>query len=85
MPILQVSHCGFVFTRESVLLQTALTPGAVMQMVSHGLMTALFLRRNYWTEYINVPHTRQVNEMGGHMKSMPFITTILFMVGLSIL
>ena len=27
-------------------------------------------------------HTRQVNEMGGLMKSMPFITTILFIVGL---
>ena len=36
-----VSHCGFVLLGIGMLTQTAIT-GAVMQMVSHGLMTALF-------------------------------------------
>ena len=36
-----VSHCGFVLLGIGMLTQTAIN-GAVMQMVSHGLMTALF-------------------------------------------
>ena len=36
-----VSHCGFVLLGIGMLTKTAMT-GAVMQMVSHGLMTALF-------------------------------------------
>jgi NADH-quinone oxidoreductase subunit M len=36
-----VSHCGFVLLGIGMLTTTAMT-GAVMQMVSHGLMTALF-------------------------------------------
>src|SRR3990172_2925588 len=36
-----VSHCGFVLLGIGMLTKTAVT-GAVMQMVSHGLMTALF-------------------------------------------
>ena len=36
-----VSHCGFVLLGIGRLTKTAIT-GAVMQMVSHGLMTALF-------------------------------------------
>ncbi len=34
-----VSHCGFVLLGIGMLTKTAIT-GAVMQMVSHGLMTA---------------------------------------------
>ena len=37
-----VSHCGFVLFGIGMLTKTAIT-GAVMQMVSHGLMTALSL------------------------------------------
>lgn len=74
-----VSHCGFVLLGIGMLTKTAIT-GAVMQMVSHGLMTALFFA------VIGIvyerTHTRQVNEMGGLMKVMPFATTILFIVGL---
>ena len=74
-----VSHCGFVLLGIGMLTKTAIT-GAVMQMVSHGLMTALFFA------VIGIiyerTHTRQVNEMGGLMKVMPFTTTILFIVGL---
>ncbi|MEY3874220.1 MAG: hypothetical protein RL363_941, partial [Bacteroidota bacterium] len=36
-----VSHCGFILLGIGMLTKTALI-GAVMQMVSHGLMTALF-------------------------------------------
>lgn len=36
-----VSHCGLVLFAILMLNQTAMS-GAVMQMLSHGLMTALF-------------------------------------------
>ena len=54
--------------------------GAVMQMVSHGLMTALFFA--VIGMIYERTHTRQVKEMGGLLKVMPFITTVLFIVGL---
>jgi NADH-quinone oxidoreductase subunit M len=74
-----VSHCGFVLLGIGMLTKTAMT-GAVMQMVSHGLMTALFFA--VIGMIYERTHTRQVNEMGGLMKVMPFITTVLFIVGL---
>lgn len=74
-----VSHCGFILLGIGMLTKTAIT-GAVIQMISHGLMTALFFA------VIGIiydrTHTRQVNEMGGLMKVMPFTTTVLFIVGL---
>ena len=51
-----------------------------MQMVSHGLMTALFFA--VIGMIYERTHTRQVNEMGGLLKVMPFISTVLFLVGL---
>jgi NADH-quinone oxidoreductase subunit M len=74
-----VSHVGFSLLGIGMLTQTAFT-GAVMQMVSHGLMTALFFA--VIGMIYDRTHTRMVNEMGGLMKMMPFITTILFIVGL---
>jgi NADH-quinone oxidoreductase subunit M len=74
-----ISHCGFVLLGIGMLTKVAIT-GAVMQMVSHGLMTALFFA--VIGMIYERTHTRQVNEMGGLMKTMPFITTILFLVGL---
>jgi NADH-quinone oxidoreductase subunit M len=74
-----VSHCGFVLLGIGMLTKTAMT-GAVMQMVSHGLMTALFFA--VIGMIYERTHTRQVNEMGGLMKVMPFTTTVLFIVGL---
>lgn len=73
-----VSHCGFVFLGIGMLTQTAMT-GAVLQMVSHGLMTALFFA--VIGMIYERTHTREVNEMGGLLKVMPFIATILFFVG----
>jgi NADH-quinone oxidoreductase subunit M len=74
-----VSHCGFVLLGIGMLTKTAMT-GAVMQMVSHGLMTALFFA--VIGMIYDRTHTRQVSEMGGLMKVMPFITTVFFIVGL---
>src|SRR5688572_10007427 len=73
-----VSHCGFVLLGIGMLTRTAIT-GAVMQMVSHGLMTALFFA--VIGMIYERTHTRQVSEMGGLMKVMPFISTVLFIVG----
>lgn len=74
-----VSHVGFSLLGIGMLTQTAIT-GALMQMVSHGLMTALFFA--IIGMIYDRTHTRLTNEMGGLMKVMPFITTVLFMVGL---
>ena len=74
-----VSHCGFVLLGIGMLTKTSMT-GAVMQMVSHGLMTALFFA--VIGMIYERTHTRQVNEMGGLLKRMPFICTVLFIVGL---
>jgi NADH-quinone oxidoreductase subunit M len=74
-----VSHCGFVLLGISMLTKTAIT-GAVIQMVSHGLMTALFFA--VIGMIYERTHTRSVKEMGGLLKVMPFITTIFFIVGL---
>lgn len=74
-----VSHCGFVLLGIGMLTKTAVT-GAVMQMVSHGLMTALFFA--IIGMIYERTHTRQVDDMGGLVKVMPFISTILFIVGL---
>ena len=74
-----VSHCGFVLLGIGMLTKTAIT-GAVMQMVSHGLMTALFFA--VIGMIYERTHTRLVNEMSGLMRTMPFIMTVLFIVGL---
>lgn len=74
-----VSHCGFVLLGIAMLTKTAIT-GAVMQMVSHGLMTALFFA--VIGMIYERTHTRNVDEMGGLLKVTPFISTMLFIVGL---
>jgi NADH-quinone oxidoreductase subunit M len=74
-----VSHVGFSLLAMGMLTQTAIT-GALMQMVSHGLMTALFFA--VIGMIYDRTHTRMVDEMGGLLKVMPFITTVLFIVGL---
>ncbi|RTL58594.1 MAG: NADH-quinone oxidoreductase subunit M [Sphingobacteriales bacterium] len=74
-----ISHCGFVLLGIGMLTKTAIT-GAVMQMVSHGLMTALFFA--VIGMIYERTHTRQINEMGGLMKVMPFTMTVLFIAGL---
>ena len=74
-----VSHCGFVLLGIGMLTKTAIT-GAVMQMVSHGLMTALFFA--CIGMIYDRTHTRQMNQLGGLMKVMPFISTVFVIAGL---
>jgi NADH-quinone oxidoreductase subunit M len=62
-----------------MLNQTAIT-GAVMQMISHGLMTALFFAAIGML--YERTHTRIVSQLGGLLKFMPFISTIFVIAGL---
>jgi NADH-quinone oxidoreductase subunit M len=73
-----ISHCGFVILGLGMLTQAAVA-GAIVQMVSHGLMTALFFA--VIGMLYQRTHTRIINQMGGLQKSLPFICTILFLVG----
>jgi len=74
-----VSHCGFVLLGIGIQTKTAIT-GAVMQMVSHGLMTALFFA-GIGMIYDRT-HTRQLSQLGGLLKIMPFISTVFVIAGL---
>jgi NADH-quinone oxidoreductase subunit M len=74
-----VSHCGFVLLGIGMLTKTAID-GAVMQMVSHGLMTALFFA--VIGMIYDRTHTRQVAQLGGLIKMMPFISTVFVIAGL---
>jgi len=75
-----VSHCGFVLLGIGMLTKTSIT-GAVMQMVSHGLMTALFFAAIGMI--YSRTHTRMVAQLGGLLKIMPFISTVFVIAGLS--
>ena len=75
-----VSHCGLVLFAILMLNQTAMT-GAVLQMLSHGLMTALFFA--LIGMIYGRTHTRDVREMGGLMKVMPFLSVCFVIAGLA--
>ncbi len=74
-----VSHCGFVILGIGMLTETSIN-GAVLQMVSHGLMTALFFAA-IGMIYART-HTRMVAQLGGLLKVMPFISTLFVIAGL---
>ena len=74
-----VSHCGFVLLGIGMLTPASIN-GAVLQMISHGLMTALFFAAIGMI--YERAHTRNVNELGGLLKMMPFIGTIFILAGL---
>ena len=74
-----VSHCGFILLGIGMLTRTAVM-GAVMQMISHGLMTALFFAAIGMI--YDRTHTRLVDRLGGLLKVMPFISTIFVIAGL---
>lgn len=65
-----VSHCGMVLFAILMINTTALT-GAIMQMLSHGLMTALFFA--LIGMIYGRTHTRDIRLMGGLMKIVPFL------------
>ena len=75
-----VSHCGLVLFGLTAMTYAGLK-GAVLQMLSHGLMTALFFclvgmiyRRT---------HTREIDDMGGLMRVMPFLSVAFVIAGLA--
>lgn len=74
-----ISHCGFVLLGIGMLTPTAIT-GAVMQMVSHGLMTALFFAAIGMI--YERTHTREVRKLGGLLKIFPFISAVFIIAGL---
>lgn len=75
-----VSHCGLVLFAILMMNQTALN-GAVLQMISHGIMTALFFA--LIGMIYGRTHTRLINEMGGLMKVMPFLSVVYVIGGLA--
>ena len=75
-----VSHCGLVLFAILMMNQTAMT-GAVMQMLSHGLMTALFFA--LIGMIYGRTHTRDIRQMGGLMKIMPFLSVCYVIAGLA--
>ncbi|MBI4945260.1 MAG: NADH-quinone oxidoreductase subunit M [Bacteroidetes bacterium] len=75
-----VSHCGFVILGIAMMTKTAIV-GAVLQMVSHGVMTALFFA--VIGMMYERTHTRMGDQMGGLLKVMPFIGTVFIIAGLT--
>ena len=73
-----VSHCGLVLFAVLMMNQTAFD-GAILQMLSHGLMTALFFA------LIGMIYertgTRDIKKMGGLMKVMPFLAVAYVIAG----
>ena len=75
-----VSHCGLVLFAILMMNRTACT-GAVLQMLSHGLMTALFFA--LIGMIYGRTHTRDVRELSGLMKIMPFLAVCYVIAGLA--
>jgi NADH-quinone oxidoreductase subunit M len=75
-----VSHCGLVLFAILMMNQTAMN-GAILQMISHGLMTALFFA--LIGMIYGRTHTRMINEMGGLMKVIPFLSVCYVIAGLA--
>jgi NADH-quinone oxidoreductase subunit M len=75
-----VSHCSLVLFALLMMTRTAVT-GAVLQMLSHGLMTALFFA--LIGMIYSRTHTRDIREMSGLMKVMPFLSVCYVIAGLA--
>lgn len=75
-----VSHCGLVFFAV-LMMNTAAGTGAVLQMLSHGLMTALFFA--LIGMIYGRTHTRDIRQLGGLMKVMPFLAVGYVIAGLA--
>ena len=75
-----VSHCGMVLFALLMMTQTAIT-GAILQMLSHGLMTALFFA--VIGMIYHRAGTRDVRYLGGLMKVVPFLGVAYMIAGLA--
>lgn len=75
-----VSHCGLVLFALLMMTKTSCT-GAILQMLSHGLMTALFFA--LIGMIYGRTHTRDIHKLGGLMKIMPFLAVGYVIAGLA--
>jgi NADH-quinone oxidoreductase subunit M len=75
-----ISHCGLLFFGFLIFNETAMT-GAFLQMVSHGLITALFFA--VIGMIYSRTHTRMIQDMGGMLKVFPFIGVSFMIAGLA--
>lgn len=75
-----VSHCGLVLFALLMMTRTSCT-GAVLQMLSHGLMTALFFA--LIGMIYGRTHTRDIRQMSGLMKIMPCLAVCYVIAGLA--
>ena len=75
-----VSHCGMVIFALLMINKTAMD-GAILQMISHGLMTALFFA--LIGMIYGRTHTRNIYEMGGLMKVIPFLSVVYVIAGMA--
>lgn len=77
-----VSHMGYVLLGISAFKQVGLT-GAALQMFTHGLITGLL--------FIMVglvydrTHTREIGQMSGLMRRMPFVGVMFYIAGFAAL
>lgn len=77
-----VSHLGLVLFALLMLNKTAWN-GAIIQSLSHGLLTALFFALIGMV--YGRTHTRDIAKLGGLMKILPFIGAIYVITGLAYL
>ena len=72
-----VSHMGLVMLGFATLTQDGMI-GASVQMFSHGAMTALFFAATGMV--YDRAHTRQIPELGGMFKALPYVG-VTFIIG----
>jgi NADH-quinone oxidoreductase subunit M len=75
-----VSHCGLILFGLLMMNQTAMN-GAILQMISHGIMTALFFA--LIGMIYGRTHTRMIDKIGGLMKVIPFLSVAYVIGGLA--
>ena len=73
-----VSHVGMI-TFGLLMMNATAIDGAILQMISHGLMTALFFA--LIGMIYGRTHTRNVYEMGGLLRVIPFLGTMYMIAG----
>ncbi len=75
-----VSHCGLVLF-AILMMNTTASTGAILQMLSHGLMTALFFA--LIGMIYGRTHTRDIRQLRGLMQVMPFLAVGYVIAGLA--
>jgi NADH-quinone oxidoreductase subunit M len=75
-----VSHMGYVMLGIAT-LNTIGVSGAVFLMFAHGLMAALTFSLIGW--FYHQAHTRNVPDLGGLAKAMPFVAVLMVMAAMA--